>query len=54
MHDDIDWEQVAADQAEIIAGLSNLCAKCLQELSQYRSIDTEEKKLKSLSDDENH
>lgn len=47
-----DWEQVAIEQSEIIAGLSNLCSRCIKELAQYRAIDAEEQRLKDLSDNE--
>lgn len=46
-----DWEQVAERQAEIINGLSLLCNDLIQELSQYRIVGKEIRKLKSLNPD---
>ena len=44
------FEDVAISEAEIIDRLAVLCRKLLMDLSQYRSIEAEEKILKELED----
>ena len=44
------FEEVAIEEAEIIDRLFDLCKKLLMDLSQYRSIEAEEKILKELED----
>lgn len=44
------WESIATEQADIIAGLSELCSALLLELAQYREIEAEEKRLKYLEE----
>ena len=44
------FEKAAISEAEIIDCLAVLCKKLLMDLSQYRSIETEEKILKELED----
>lgn len=44
------FEDVAISEAEIIDRLAVLCKKLLMDLSQYRSIDAEEKILKELEE----
>ena len=44
------FEEVAIEEAEVIDRLFALCEKLLMDLSQYRSIEAEEKNLKELED----
>lgn len=44
------FEDIAIEEAEIIDRLFVLCKKLLMDLSQYRSIEAEEEKLKELED----
>jgi hypothetical protein len=44
------FEDIAISEAEIIDRLAILCKKLLMDLSQYRSIDAEEKILKELEE----
>lgn len=44
------FEDIAISEAEIIDRLAILCKKLLMDLSQYRSIEAEEKILKELED----
>lgn len=46
-----DWEQVTERQAEIINSLSLLCKDLINELSQYRIVGKEAKRLESLNPD---
>lgn len=44
------FEDIAISEAEIIDCLAVLCKKLLMDLSQYRSIEAEEKILRELED----
>lgn len=46
------FEDIAISEAEIIDRLAILCKKLLMDLSQYRSIDAEEKILEELEEKE--
>lgn len=45
----MDWQKVAEEQAVIIENLSQLCHEILYELSQYKNIEAEEKRLSELT-----
>ncbi len=45
----MDWQKVAEEQALIIGNLSQLCHEILYELSQYKNIEAEEKRLSELT-----
>ena len=45
----MDWQKVAEEQALIIENLSQLCHEILCELSQYKNIEPEEKRLSELT-----
>lgn len=45
----MDWQKVAEEQALIIENLSQLCHEILYELSQYKNIEAEEKRLSELT-----
>lgn len=44
------YQAIAEEQARIIDELSALCKQLISELSQYKSCEEEEKKLKELED----
>lgn len=46
-----DWEEVAQRQAEIINSLSVLCSDLIRELSQYRIVGKEARRLEELQID---
>lgn len=46
------FEDIAISEAEIIDRLAILCKKLLMDLSQYRSIDAEEKIMEELEEKE--
>ena len=46
------FEDIAISEAEIIDRLAVLCRKLLMDLSQYRSIEAEEKILEELEEKE--
>lgn len=45
----MDWQKLAEEQALIIENLSQLCHEILYELSQYKNIEAEEKRLSELT-----
>lgn len=44
----MNWQTVAEQQALLLEELASLYRKALQELSQYKNIEDEEKRLNSL------
>lgn len=42
------FQSIAEEQARIIEQMSTLCEQLINELSQYRNIEEEEKRLKEL------
>lgn len=44
----MDWQNIAESQAMVIEGLSVLCREIINELSQYKNIETEENRYSEL------
>lgn len=44
------FEEVAIEEAEVIDRLFVLCRELMMDLSQYKSIEAEEERLKELED----
>lgn len=44
----MDWQSIAESQAMVIEGLSVLCKEVINELSQYKNIETEENRYSEL------
>lgn len=44
----MDWQSIAESQVIIIEGLSVLCKEVINELSQYKNIETEESRYSEL------
>ena len=42
------WQSIAEEQARIIEQLVKLCSDILSQLSQYKNIDDEEERLRTL------
>ena len=47
------WQSIAEEQARIIEKLVKLCKDLIYQLSQYKNIDEEEKRLKELEGQSN-
>lgn len=45
------WQSVAEEQAHIIEKLVKLCNELIDQLSQYKNIDEEERRLRELEGD---
>ena len=45
------WQAIAEEQAHIIEKLVKLCNELIDQLSQYKNIDEEERRLRELEGD---
>lgn len=48
----MEWQHIAEEQAITIEGLAKLCHELLSELSQYKTVENEEKRLSELIKEE--
>ncbi len=46
-----EWQQIAEQQERVIEELCSLCKEIMAQLSQYKSIEEEEKRLQKLEGD---